>query len=94
MGAVEDLRKVLQDFLAPELRALTERMNGMEKNLTDGINGVEKNLSGVEKNLNDKIEHLEREMNRRFDYIESSFRLDERVGRLEESERKRHPKEQ
>ena len=31
MGALEDTRKVLQDFIAPELRGIQERLDGMEK---------------------------------------------------------------
>ncbi len=31
MGALEDTRKVLQDFIAPELRGIQERLDGMGK---------------------------------------------------------------
>jgi hypothetical protein len=31
MGVIEDVRKVLQDFLAPELRAINARLDAMEK---------------------------------------------------------------
>jgi len=30
MGAIEDTRKVLQDFLAPELRTITSRLDALE----------------------------------------------------------------
>jgi hypothetical protein len=31
MGVVEDVRKVMQDFLAPELREITARPDALEK---------------------------------------------------------------
>jgi hypothetical protein len=31
MGAVEDIRQVLQDFLAPELREIRTRLDAMEE---------------------------------------------------------------
>jgi hypothetical protein len=35
MSAIEDLRKVLQDFLAPELRALTTRLDAIDQRFED-----------------------------------------------------------
>ena len=35
MGAIEDPRKVLQDFLAPELRSITARLDALEKKTDD-----------------------------------------------------------
>ncbi len=35
MGAIEDTRKVLQDFLAPELRSITARLDALEKKMDD-----------------------------------------------------------
>lgn len=34
MGSIEDVRKVLQDFLAPELRAITARLDAIEQRFT------------------------------------------------------------
>jgi Mg2+ and Co2+ transporter CorA len=31
MGVVEDIRKVMQDFLAPELREISARLDALEK---------------------------------------------------------------
>ena len=33
MGAIEDTRKVLQDFLAPELREIKARLDSLEKQI-------------------------------------------------------------
>lgn len=34
MSAVDDIRKLLQDFLAPELRAISVRLDAVEARLT------------------------------------------------------------
>jgi tetrahydromethanopterin S-methyltransferase subunit G len=35
MGTIEDTRKVLQDFLAPELRELKARLDALEKRMDE-----------------------------------------------------------
>lgn len=35
MGAIEDGRKLIQDFLAPELRAIAVRLDGLEKKVDE-----------------------------------------------------------
>jgi hypothetical protein len=82
MGAVEDLRKLLQDLVTPEMRALATEVKGLKEN-----------MSTLRSDLNDKIDNLRAEMNRRFDYLETSFRLDERVSSLEEERRKERHKQ-
>ena len=45
MGAIEDVRKLLQDFVAPELRALSARLDGVEQR----FDGVDQRLDGLAK---------------------------------------------
>ncbi len=45
MGAIEDTRKVLQDFLAPELRAIAVRIDALEKRLE----GVDRKIDDVDR---------------------------------------------
>ena len=35
MSAIDDARKVMQDFLAPELRAISTRLDALEKRFED-----------------------------------------------------------
>jgi len=35
MSVIEDTRKVMQDFLAPELRAISTRLDALEKRFED-----------------------------------------------------------
>jgi len=82
MSVVEDLRKLLQDLVTPEMRALSAEVKGMKEN-----------TETLRRDVSDKIDTLRAEMNRRFDYIETSFRLDERVTTLEEERRKERHKQ-
>ena len=51
MSAVEDMRTVLQDFLTPELRALQERLTGIEKTVNTRIDGLDKRIDGIDRRL-------------------------------------------
>jgi hypothetical protein len=42
MGAIEDTRKALQDFLAPELRAIAARLDALEKRFDDSDRRAER----------------------------------------------------
>lgn len=42
MGSIEDSRKAVQDFLAPNLKALTVRLEALEKEMHAGFAHAEK----------------------------------------------------
>jgi len=78
MGAIEDTRKVLQDFLAPELRAISARLDALEKR-----------FDGVDK----RFEDAERRGDRRHDEVMSAIRqvldltsIQQRLAKLESKE--------
>jgi hypothetical protein len=41
MGAIDDTRKVLQDFLAPEMREIKARLEALEKRMDERFDSVE-----------------------------------------------------
>jgi len=47
MGAIEDTRKVLQDFLTPEIRSITSRLDALEKKVDDNERRAEKRHAEV-----------------------------------------------
>ncbi len=61
MGAIEDFRKVLQDFLAPELRAVNARLDAMEKVMEAQHREVLARLDGLERyfQLDKRVDRLE-----------------------------------
>lgn len=100
MGAIEDMRKVLQDFLAPELRALHERLGGLDKRM----DGLDKRIDEFRTDLKADIAELRGEMRGELraqaegfrsdmkgsvSYIVSQLQLDARLGKLEEENQRR-----
>ena len=47
MSVIEDSRKVLQDFIAPELRAISARLDALEKKIDEGERRAEKRHDDV-----------------------------------------------
>jgi hypothetical protein len=47
MSVIEDSRKVLQDFIAPELRAISVRLDALEKTVVDNERRAEKRHDDV-----------------------------------------------
>jgi len=79
MSGIEDTRKVMQDFLAPELRAISARLDALEKR-----------LDGFDKRFDDG----DRRAERRHDELLSAIarvgeitEIRERLARLEATDR-------
>ena len=71
MNVLDDFRKVLQDFLAPELRANTAQLNSIDSRL----------------NAQDKIaEARHNEILVRIDSLKTSFEVDKHLEKLETKE--------
>jgi hypothetical protein len=47
MSVIEDSRKVLQDFIAPELRAISARLDALEKKFDENERRAEKRHDDV-----------------------------------------------
>jgi uncharacterized membrane protein YccC len=47
MGAVEDTRKVIQDFIAPELREIKARLDALDKRFDDSAKHVDQRFEQV-----------------------------------------------
>ena len=78
MGAIEDTRKVLQDFLAPELRAISARLDALEKRF---------------ESLDRKVDDVDRRAEKRHDEVMAAIRqvidfnsIQQRLARLESKE--------
>lgn len=65
MGAVEDSRKVLQDFLAPELREIKVRLDVLEKR----VDGVDRKIDVLDM----KVDKLGESLNGRVDLVGASL---------------------
>jgi septal ring factor EnvC (AmiA/AmiB activator) len=79
MGAIEDSRKVLQDFLAPELRAIAVRLDALEKRFDGRLDGLEKRLDDSDR----RSERMHDEVLSAIARMGEVTSLRERVARLE-----------
>ena len=86
MSVVEDVRQVFQDFLAPELRAISALLEALEKTMDARMETVEKTIGALEKTMdarfaaqNTKIEAIDRKI----DSLKESLDLDRRLSKLE-----------
>jgi outer membrane murein-binding lipoprotein Lpp len=82
MSVVEDVRTVVQDFLAPELRELKARVDALEKRMDDRF-----------KHVDERFDHAERTAQARHDLMMNAIQhltdyttLAQRVARLESKE--------
>lgn len=89
MGAIEDTRRVLQDFLAPELRAISVRLDAVEKRL-DGIDRKFEHIDQRFERVDQKFEEAEQRAEKRHDELMGEMRrlydlssIQERLTRLE-----------
>ncbi len=94
MSVVEDVRKVLQDFLAPEMRELKVRIEAVEKRIderhAEGMKRMDERHAEVMKRMEDgRAEMLEamrvsdQRMDRRVDSILNFAELKEKVAVLD-----------
>jgi hypothetical protein len=62
MSAIDDIRKVLQDFLAPELRSIAVRLDSMEQLAEVRHNQINQRFDDLIERLDlkNRIEKLER----------------------------------
>ena len=80
MSVVEDSRKLMQDFLAPELRAIAARLDALEKRFDESEKRHEK--------FADKIDKRFDSVDKRFDSI--GDKVDRQFQEAEKRAEKRH----
>ena len=71
MSVIEDTRKVMQDFPAPELRGISARLDALEKR----IDGVDKKIDGVDRRAEQRHDAVMMALARLVDYNELRDRL-------------------
>jgi hypothetical protein len=83
MSVIEDTRKLLQDFLAPELRELTARVEALEHRIDD-------RFEALERRTGDRFDTVERMASERHGQVMQAiarlayvYELRERIARIE-----------
>jgi len=86
MSVVEDLRKALQDFLAPELRSIATRMDALEKQRAEDKADLLKAISDVKTDIQHSIVTGNAHMEKRFELVVDYTKVLQRVDKLEEAQ--------
>jgi hypothetical protein len=80
MGFVEDVRQVLQDFIAPELREIRGQLTGLGVQMT----ALAQRMEAAEEINRIRYENLVQ----RLELIQQSFAFDKRISDLEADKRR------
>jgi hypothetical protein len=90
MSVVEDVRQIIQDFLAPELRSISARLDAIEKTaqsrheeLLARIAASEARIEGRIVVQEEKVIRLESSLSNQISDLKSAFEFDKRLSRLE-----------
>jgi hypothetical protein len=85
MSVVDDLRKLLQDMIAPELRALSVKIDHLDRR----VDSIEKQIAELRGEMRAQTDSLRAEMRTGVEYLATHLRLDQRLGRLEEENQRK-----
>ena len=69
MGAIDDIRKLPQDLVTPELKALEVRLVALEQKMDLKFKHVEDRF----KNVDEKLDSLEKRMDLKFDLVAATM---------------------
>ena len=79
MSAIEDVRQVLQDFIAPELRAMNTRLDSIKSRFDTRLDAIENRIDAVITIMNTRFDSLSKEVGQ----IKDMLDIDRRLTRLE-----------
>jgi F0F1-type ATP synthase membrane subunit b/b' len=80
MSVVEEVRGVMQDFLAPELRALKERVGALERKVDDNERRAEERFQETQRHVDQRFQEAQCQVDQRFEDAER--RAETRHGEL------------
>jgi hypothetical protein len=88
MSVIDDLRQLLQDLVTPEFRALSVRVDALEKKVDTGFIALEKKVDAgftkADVDLKQAMADTEARAERRHTALIIALQLEERVKRLEQ----------
>jgi len=90
MSVIEDVRKVFQDLVAPELKSLSVKLDGLEREMKvrdemtqTKLEALSAKIDSGERLTHAKQEALSAKMDAQYASIMNALDLDKRVGLLE-----------
>jgi len=94
MGNVEDVRKVIQDFVAPDMKAIAVRIEALECEMNVRFTSTDQRIASLDKEMNlrfnaaeqlaaSRHENVMNAMNAHHSTIMNSLEMEKRLARLE-----------
>ena len=90
MGAIEEVRSLLQDVVAPDLKSLKTRVEALEKRVEQGFADANRRFAEMNATIDDRFAEVERRAEGRHTELMNYLSLDARIRRLEGERRTEH----
>ena len=91
MGVVDDLRKLLQDLVTPDLHAQAVELRALREETNRRFDETNRDMTRRFEETNRAIAESRGEAKAGVDYVVSQFQLHQRVSRLEEERPPKNP---
>jgi hypothetical protein len=74
MSVVDDSRKLLQDLITPELRAIDARLTALEKRFDEATARTERRFDEAQARTDKRFDEMHKHLDQRFDQVMSEIR--------------------
>ena len=83
MGAIDDIRKVMQDVVAPDLKALDARISALDKKIDIRVDALEEKLNLTRELILSEMKVMHSSLSAEMGRLQHAIELDRRVEKLE-----------
>jgi hypothetical protein len=73
MGFIEEGRQLVQDFIAPEIRAIEIQLDTVEKQIASLDSKIDKRADLLEAKMDKRVDELEARLDKRADVLETKI---------------------
>ncbi len=73
MSTVDDIRKLLQDMISPDLKALETRITALEREMDLRFKEVDGRFKNLEEKMDVRFKHLEEKIDLKFDLVQANM---------------------
>jgi deoxyadenosine/deoxycytidine kinase len=73
VSTVDDIRKLLQDMISPDLKALETRITALEREMDLRFKEVDGRFKNLEEKMDVRFKHLEEKIDLKFDLVQANM---------------------
>jgi len=73
VSTVDDIRKLLQDMISPDLKALETRITALEREMDLRFKEVDGRFKNLEEKMDLRFKHLEEKIDLKFDLVQANM---------------------